>query len=199
MITRKTLFLALIALGALAILYVIIRAMSPSPADKNPLAALAKGEMQETVFVAKPPAQPQATFKGPNGEPVTLADFRGRVVLLNLWASWCGPCVEELPSLDALQGEMGSDRFIVLTVDMDRSKAEAEAFLSKAGIKNLPLYRDNSFALAQALSIPGQPSGLPLTVLYDAQGIERARLSGGANWNSPESRALIKAVFPDAP
>ncbi len=190
---RKNSLIILAASGIAFVLYVVLQSLSTPAALRNPLGPLAVGEMQELVFLNQPPAQPTAEFSGPDG-PVTLADFQGKVVLLNLWASWCGPCVEELPSLDMLQGELGSDAFMVLAVDMDRSKAEAIAFLTKAGIKNLPLYHDNRFALAQKLSVPGQPSGLPLTVLYDKDGIERARLSGGADWNGPEARALIEAV-----
>ncbi|MDQ7017709.1 MAG: TlpA disulfide reductase family protein [Robiginitomaculum sp.] len=190
---RKTAFIILAATGAAFVLYVIVQSLSTPKAARNPLAAYAVGEMQELVLLKTPPKQPMAEFDGPDGK-VTLADFRGKTVLLNLWASWCGPCVEELPSLDRLQGELGSDDFMVLAVDMDRSKADAEAFLTKAGIKNLLLYHDNRFALAQNLSVPGLPSGLPITVLYDKNGIERARLSGGADWNGEEARALIAAV-----
>ena len=190
---RKTAIIILAASGAAFLLYVIAQSLASPGAGQNPLKPLARGAMQELVLLKTPPAQPGDAFDGPNG-PAHLADFRGRTVLLNLWASWCGPCVEELPSLSALQKAMGDKDFLVLTVDMDRSKKDAEDFLAKAGIDNLPLYRDNSFALAQKLTVPGAPSGLPLTVLYDADGRERARLSGGADWNSAEARALIRAV-----
>lgn len=190
---RKNIIIVLAASAMALVLYVILQSLSTPKADRNPLTAYAVGQMQELVLLKTPPAQPVARFEGPNG-PVTLADFRGKTVLLNLWASWCGPCVEELPSLDRLQGALGSDDFMVLAVDMDRSKAEAMAFLKKAQIKNLPLYHDNRFALAQKLSVPGLPSGLPLTVLYDKNGVERARLSGGADWDGDDARALIRAV-----
>jgi thiol-disulfide isomerase/thioredoxin len=190
---RKNILVVLAVSGIALVLYVIMQSLSSPTAARNPLKAFATGQMQELVLLEAPPAQPLDSFAGPDG-PVTLADFRGKVVLLNLWASWCGPCVEELPSLDRLQGALGSDDFMVLAVDMDRSRAEAEAFLKKTDIQNLPLYHDNRFALAQKLSVPGLPSGLPLTVLYDKNGIERARLSGGADWNGKDARALIAAV-----
>jgi thiol-disulfide isomerase/thioredoxin len=191
---RKNAIIILAASGLAFAAYVVMQSLSGQSAARNPLTVYAKGEMQELVFLKAPPVQPVAEFNGPDGK-VTLADFQGRVVLLNLWASWCGPCVEELPSLDQLQDELGGDDFMVLAVDMDRSKAEAEAFLAKAGIKNLPLYHDNRFALAQKLSVPGLPSGLPITVLYDKSGNELARLSGGADWNGEEAHALIKAAL----
>ena len=191
---RKTAIIILAASGLAFAAFVVMQSLSGQGAARNPLAVYAKGEMQELIFLKSPPAQPMAEFDGPDGK-VTLADFHGRVVLLNLWASWCGPCVEELPSLDRLQGELGSDDFMVLAVDMDRAKSEAQAFLAKAGIKNLPLYHDNRFALAQKLSVPGLPSGLPITVLYDKNGNELARLSGGADWNGEEAHALIKAAL----
>ncbi len=190
---RKTVLIVLAAAAAAFILYVIAQALTSPPASRHPLQALATGPMQELVFLDKPPAQPQDSFDGPDGK-TRLADFRGRTVLLNLWASWCGPCVEEMPSLSALQQAMGGDDFVVLTVNMDRSRADAEAFLRQAGITNLPLYRDTSFALAQKLTVPGAPSGLPLTVLYDKNGREQARLSGGADWNSDAAHTLITAV-----
>ncbi len=189
----KNTIIVLAATGLAFILYVLMQSLAAPKADRNPLEALAKGEMKELVLLKTPPAQPMEPFEGPDGA-VTLADFRGKTVLLNLWASWCAPCVAELPSLDRLQGELGDDGFMVLTINMDRSKKEALAFLAKTDIKNLPLYHDNRFAIAQKLSVPGLPSGLPITVLYDKNGIERARLSGGADWNGPEAHALIAAV-----
>ena len=190
---RKTVLIVLAASAAAVILYVIAQALTSPPASRNPLKALATGPMQELVFLDNPPAQPLDRFDGPGGK-TSLADFRGRTVLLNLWASWCAPCVEEMPSLSALQQALGGDDFVVLTVNMDRAKADAQAFLDKAGISNLPLYRDTSFALAQKLTVPGAPSGLPLTILYDKSGREQARLSGGADWNSEAAHRLIQAV-----
>ncbi len=190
---RKNMIIVLAASGATFLLYVIMQSLSTPNATRNPLTAFAVGEMKELVVLKTPPPQPIASFNGPDG-PVSLADFQGKTVLLNLWASWCAPCVEELPSLDRLQGELGSDDFMVLAIDMDRSKAEAEEFLATTEIKNLALYHDNRFAIAQKLTVPGLTSGLPITVLYDAKGNERARLSGGADWNGADARALIAAV-----
>lgn len=190
---RKIALIVLAASAAAFILYVIVQSLASPKGAQNPLKSLATGAMQELVFLPAPPAQPQDAFDGPDGK-VTLADFRGKPVLLNLWASWCGPCVAEMPSLSALQKTMGGKDFMVLTVNMDRSKADATGFLNKANISNLPLYRDSSFALAQKLSVPGAPSGLPLSVLYDKDGREQARLSGGADWNSDAAHTLIAAV-----
>lgn len=183
----------LLVMGVGGFLYVITQSLSTPKAARNPLATYLVGEMKEVVLLGAPPAQPDVTFEGPDGQ-ASLKDFRGKTVLLNLWASWCAPCVEELPSLDRLQGEIGNDDFMVLALNMDRSKADAEAFLNETNIKNIALYHDNRFAVAKNLTVPGLPSGLPITVLYDKNGVERARLSGGANWNGGDARALIAAV-----
>lgn len=191
---RKPALIALLLLGIIAVIVVIAQSLSTPRDGGNPLEHLAVGEMQELVLLEQPPTQPTSLFDGPDGETSLMA-FRGKAVLLNLWASWCAPCVEELPSLDLLQAALGSDDFMVLAVDMDRSKVEAMEFLATTQIKNLPLYHDNKFGLAQSLAVPGLPSGLPITVLYDKYGVERARLAGGADWNGEDARALIDAVI----
>lgn len=195
---QKPALIAVFALGVLAVLYVIVQSLSTPNASRNPLSAFAIGEMQGLVLLDKPPTQPLSSFIGPDGE-TNLAAFRGKTVLLNLWASWCAPCVEELPSLDQLQSTYGNEGFMVLALNMDRSRNEAERFLATTNIQNLPLYHDKNFGLAQGLSVPGLPSGLPITVLYDKNGIERARLSGGADWNSEETKALIASVIENTP
>lgn len=126
---------------------------------------------------------PALQFEDAAGHPHTLADFRGKVVLLNLWATWCAPCREEMPALDRLEAELGSPRFEVVAVSVDPQGAGlARKFFAEAGVKSLALYIDPS---AQAAFRVGAP-GLPASLLIDANGREVARQLGPAKWDSPE-------------
>jgi thiol-disulfide isomerase/thioredoxin len=138
------------------------------------------------VTVVPRPA-PEAVFLGPGGAPQRLSDFRGRVVLVNLWASWCEPCLREMPALNRLQGRLGGKNFQVVAVNLDRNPEEGRAFLRARGIRNLALYRDDKLALFQAVSAPG----LPLSLLIDRQGHTIGRLAGPAAWDGPAARKVI--------
>ena len=130
---------------------------------------------------------PRIAFEDGDGTPVTIADFAGRPVLLNLWATWCAPCVAEMPTLDALAGRVG-DRIAVLTVseDMD-GRAKVDAFFRKYGFANLEAFLDPELALMPALEI----GTLPTTILYDARGREVWRMMGMEEWNGPRAATLI--------
>jgi thiol-disulfide isomerase/thioredoxin len=132
-------------------------------------------------------AAPGTRFEDPDGEKVTLADFRGKPVLLNLWATWCAPCVKELPTLDALQTREG-ERLKVLTVSQDmEGRAKVEAFLAKRTYRTLEAWLDPEMALMSDLGV----SSLPTTILYDAQGREVWRVAGDKDWAGPEAAALL--------
>jgi thiol-disulfide isomerase/thioredoxin len=128
-----------------------------------------------------------------------LEAFRGKVLVMNLWATWCAPCIKEMPSLDRLRADRASDRFEVVSISFDRSMSDARDFYERTGISSLELYQDSSTAFAARLGV----SGIPITVIYDPEGRELARLSDGAEWDSPEALALIDAVllesFPETP
>ena len=130
---------------------------------------------------------PRIAFEDGDGKPVTIADFAGRPVLLNLWATWCAPCVAEMPTLDALAGRVG-DRIAVLTVseDMD-GRAKVDAFFRKYGFAHLEAFLDPELALMPALEI----GTLPTTILYDSRGREVWRMMGMEEWNGPRAAALI--------
>ena len=131
---------------------------------------------------------PAASFINGNGATVSLDDWRGKVVLLNLWATWCVPCRKEMPALDRLQGALGSSDFEVVALSIDRAGAAgARRFLDSIGIKNLKLYADPTAKLANTFRAPG----LPMTILVDRQGREAGRLIGPAEWDSAEAQALI--------
>jgi thiol-disulfide isomerase/thioredoxin len=132
-------------------------------------------------------AAPDTPFEDPDGEKVTLADFRGKRVLLNLWATWCAPCVKELPTLDALQTREG-ERLTVLTVSQDlEGRAKVEAFLEKGKYRTLEAWLDPEMALMSDLGV----SSLPTTILYDAAGREVWRVAGDKDWAGAEAAALL--------
>lgn len=132
------------------------------------------------------------TFKDASGTDRSLADFKGRVVLLNLWATWCAPCRKEMPDLAKLQKELGGPGFEVVALSLDRKGAEASsAFLKETGADNLALYTDTeSKALAAVNAL-----GLPATILIDKDGKEAGRLLGPANWASDEAKAMIRELM----
>lgn len=159
-------------------------------------AHLARGTMEKFIFRAEPDQIDGLAFESPQGDPITLADFAGKTVLVNLWATWCAPCVEELPTLDALQKAMGSERFEVLAINVDRGRGDAPAeFFDRLGIAHLALYRDPTTKIGLALGA----FGLPTTVLFDAQGRDRGRLVGPAEWDAPETQALIRHFMTEDP
>ena len=132
------------------------------------------------------------SFANAKGETVDLTKWKGRVVLLNLWATWCAPCRKEMPDLAKLQAAMGGADFEVVALSVDRKGLEAsQAFLKEIGVSNLAAYIEpeaKSLAALQAL-------GLPATVLIDKQGKEAARLLGPADWSSAETQAMVKALL----
>jgi thiol-disulfide isomerase/thioredoxin len=154
--------------------------------------ALAKGPMAGVVIHAQRKTLGAFTFKDANGKDVDLSAWKGRVVLLNLWATWCTPCRKEMPDIAKLQKELGSTDFEVVALSVDRKGLEAsQAFLKDIGADNLKAYTDQpstSLAAIQAL-------GLPASILIDRKGQEAGRILGPAEWASPEAQAMIKALI----
>ena len=161
-------------------------------ASVGSLKSLATGAL--AGFLVREPRKDIApfTFKDVAGADKTLADFKGRVILLNLWATWCAPCRKEMPDLAKLQKELGGPDFEVVALSLDIKGAEASAaFLKETGADNLALYTDTNSASLAAL----QALGLPSTILIDRDGKEAGRLLGPANWSSDEAKNLIKAAM----
>jgi thiol-disulfide isomerase/thioredoxin len=147
--------------------------------------ALAKG----------PKPLPELAFTDAEDKPVTLAAYKGKTVLLNFWATWCAPCVKEMPSLDRLQAEMGKDRFVVLPLSLDGpSRPKVAPFYADRKLTNLGIYFDKGKKVLGALDV----SVLPTSILIDAQGRELGRLEGDADWDKPEALALMKAAVESA-
>lgn len=141
------------------------------------------------VFAAAEPRPvPEIDFQDGEGYPRTLEDFRGRVVLLNLWASWCVPCRKEMPSLDRLQAQLGSADFEVVALSIDKSPEAVRDFYREFRIRHLALYVDPTAQATQLLGVPG----IPATLLIDRDGRELWRLMGPAQWDAPATVAHLR-------
>ncbi len=131
-----------------------------------------------------------------DGRTVTLADFAGKTVLLNLWATWCVPCRAEMPALDRLQGALGGDRFAVVAVNVDvRDPARARRFLADIGVHRLTFYADPTLQILDRLRSRGLALGLPTTVLVDGKGCRVGVMEGPAAWDSDQAKALVGAAI----
>jgi thiol-disulfide isomerase/thioredoxin len=158
----------------------------------SPLKGLNTGPMAAFVVRSEPQALPDFTFKGPHDAEMTSAEFKGKVVLLNIWATWCVPCREEMPQLNELQAELGGENFEVAAINIDKGAADkAKGFLEETGAEALTLYTDPTGKLFGMLKVVGMPT----TLLLNPQGQEMGRLVGPADWASPEAKDLIKAAI----
>jgi len=172
--------LAVLAVSALGI-YLVIgeRAASPVTATHTGVG-----------WASAPQAVPDVRFQDADGKPFTLSNFRGKVVLLNVWATWCAPCRKEMPALDRLQQKLGGPDFQVVALAIDNGGAAAvQRFYDEMGIRAIAVYVDYS---AEA---PGKlrALGIPTTLLIDREGRERWRKSGPAEWDSPEIIESLRA------
>ncbi|MFN0264874.1 thiol:disulfide interchange protein TlpA [Tepidamorphus sp. 3E244] len=167
-------------------------------ADDQRMAAVssrATGEVAALLVPKAPQPLPPLAFKTADGRDVTLADFKGRAILLNLWATWCAPCRKEMPALDRLQGTLGGDRFEVVAVNVDtRNPEKARDFLEEVGVTELTFYADNSMQIFRDLKSYGRAFGMPTTVLIDETGCELGTMAGPAEWDSREALELIRAA-----
>ena len=181
--------IALPVVGIAVFLYVVFAAMN-NPSH-SAFSDYATGEMRQLEFLEAPPPRPSTAFVDGEGNTVTLADYEGQVILVNLWATWCGPCIVEMPELDQLQGDLGGEDFQVVTISLDRSIEEPREFYAENGIEHLPLLHENTFGIATA----AQARGLPMTILYDRRGMEIARMPRDAHWASEDAYAFIRAAI----
>jgi thiol-disulfide isomerase/thioredoxin len=135
---------------------------------------------------------PEVTFLDGDGQERSLQEFQGRVVVLNLWATWCAPCRKEMPSLDRLQAELGGDDLEVIALAVDRGDLDQiAAFYDELGVTNLTLYHDPTAKAGRVLRAPG----LPTTVVIDRQGNEIGRVLGDAEWDGEEVASLLKEAI----
>jgi thiol-disulfide isomerase/thioredoxin len=183
---------AVLLIGVAAVLYVMAQA-SFKPAGVVDLNEFKKASLAKLDVPAQPRAAPATVFTDGAGKPHTLADFKGQVVVMNLWATWCGPCKEEMPTLAKLQAVYATQpvKVVALSVDREKDYAAADQFI--AAHTPLTVYRDPGYKFAFGMTPAAE--GFPTTVIYDRKGMERARLSGGADWSSPEAREVVERLL----
>jgi thiol-disulfide isomerase/thioredoxin len=171
-------------------------ACTPAAEQAKALDPLVTGEVAALQLARRPQDLSSVAFKGTDGKPMTLAAFKGKVALVNLWATWCAPCRQEMPALDRLQAALGGDAFTVVPISIDTGDAaRPAAFLASVGVTNLPLYRDPSTDIFEEVKQRGLAIGLPVTVLVDRRGCHLGHMNGPAEWDSDDGRALIEAAI----
>jgi thiol-disulfide isomerase/thioredoxin len=160
------------------------------------LAPLAHGEVAALTMATTPLRLPDLTFEGADGKPRKLSDWRGRTVLLNLWATWCVPCRKEMPALESLQAKLGGPDFEVVAVNIDtRDPEKPKNFLKEANLSRLGYFSDQKAKIFQDLKGIGRALGMPTSVLVDGRGCEIATIAGPAEWDSEDAIKLITAAL----
>jgi thiol-disulfide isomerase/thioredoxin len=183
--------MAMLAAGTLAVLYVLFAAAS-KPQPISGLSRFAIGEMARLTMEEAPPPLPTRAIRNAAGEEVYLSAYEGEVLVLNLWATWCAPCMEEMPTLGVLQRRFaGRLNVVPVSVDSEADRAKAQLELAQLSGGALPFLIDISRGVLFDVEAPG----MPVTIIYDRNGAELVRLAGGADWDSPEAVALMEAVL----
>ena len=160
------------------------------------IAPLAHGEVAALTMATTPLQLPDLAFEDAEGKPRKLSDWRGKTVLVNLWATWCVPCRKEMPALDSLQAKLGGKDFEVVAVNIDtRDPDKPKNFLKEANLTRLGYFADSKAKVFQDLKGIGKALGMPTSVLVDGQGCEIANLAGPAEWASEDAIKLIKAAM----
>ncbi len=173
-----------------------VQACEASSQLAETISPLVHGPIASLQISQSPADINQLAFKRADGSATSMADFNGRAVLLNLWATWCAPCRKEMPDLDELQASLGGDDFEVVTVSIDRgAPAVAQAFLDEIETKHLALYYDESMKIFQALKSQGMAFGMPTTLVVDQKGCALGHMAGPANWADPVAQTMLKAVI----
>ncbi|MDP3592724.1 TlpA disulfide reductase family protein [Phenylobacterium sp.] len=182
-------------LGVAGIVYIIAQA-SINPQRETNLKSLATGEMAKFVTPLEAAPAPVNSFQDPTGAPKRIADFKGKVTVVNLWATWCGPCVIEMPTLAKLAADYQGKPVEIVAISVDRpdDADKARAFIAKHA--PLAFYHDPKMALPFAFKPTA--SGMPTTIIYGADGVERGRLAGGADWGGKDAKALIDKVLAES-
>jgi thiol-disulfide isomerase/thioredoxin len=168
----------------------------PAVETARRLAPLARGEVAALAVAEHPLLVPDLAFRDAAGAERKLSDWRGRTVLVNLWATWCVPCRKEMPALDALEGKLGGPRFEVVAVNIDtRDSDKPHAWLEEVGVNRLTYYADPSAKVFQDLKLIGRAFGLPTTLLVDPSGCEIGNVAGPAEWASQDGLNLVRAAI----
>ena len=171
-------------------------ACAPALATAKRIAPLAHGEVAALAVAHTGFRVPDLTFKDDGGQARTLRDWRGRTVLLNLWATWCVPCRKEMPALDALQAKLGSDQFQVVAVNIDtRDPQKPRNFLNQVGVRHLAYFADDSAQAFETLKEAGKAFGMPTTLIVGPHGCEIGTMAGPAEWASDDGVKLVSAAL----
>jgi thiol-disulfide isomerase/thioredoxin len=171
-------------------------ACRPAVALARKLAPLARGEVAALTMATTPLKLPDLAFEDADGKPRKLSDWRGRTVLVNLWATWCVPCRREMPALESLQTKLGGPDFQVVAVNIDtRDPDKPRNFLNDAKLTRLGYFNDQKAKVFQDLKSIGRALGMPTSVLVDGQGCEIATIAGPADWASEDAIKLITAAI----
>jgi thiol-disulfide isomerase/thioredoxin len=174
-------------------------ACRPAVALSQKLAPLAHGEVAALTMATTPLKLPDLAFEDADGKPRKLSDWRGRTVLVNLWATWCVPCRREMPALNGLQTKLGGPDFEVVAVNIDtRDPEKPKNFLKDANLTRLGYFADEKAKVFQDLKSIGRALGMPTSVLVDGQGCEIATIAGPADWASDDAVKLISAAIKPA-
>lgn len=168
-----------------------VAAQTLDAAARAEIEAMRDGDMRKLVVHEAPAAAPDVAFAGPDGAEITLAASNGTLRLVNFWATWCAPCREEMPSLQAVEQALEPQGVKVVLVATGRNDPAAiERFFAEAGIDRLETGLDPKGLLARAAGVPG----LPVTLVLNREGDEIARLTGGADWNGESARAILSSL-----
>ena len=207
-LSRSRLAMGVGAIGCLAVggaFYALSRADLPpavaaecraAQAVAQRIGPLARGEVAALSIARTPKRPPEIAFNGSQGQATGLKDLGGKFVLVNLWATWCIPCRQEMPALDKLQAKFGGKDFEVVAINVDtRNPEKPKAWLAENGIHNLAYNADPSGKLLQVLQQSGHVVGLPTTILLDPAGCEIALLKGPAEWASDDAATLLRAAL----
>jgi len=171
----------------------------PAVETASRIAPLARGEVAALAVARTPFLLPDLAFKDGAGREHTLNDWRGRTILLNLWATWCVPCRKEMPALDTLQADLGGAKFDVVAVNIDtRDPQKPLNFLKDIGVTHLAYYSDQSAKVFQDLKVAGKAFGMPTTLLVDRSGCEIGEMAGPAEWASADGLKLVNAIVEPA-
>jgi thiol-disulfide isomerase/thioredoxin len=182
----------MMAVGTLAVLYVLFAAASKPEQTPGGYARFATGPMRALTVMDTPPPLMTRTVRDAQGRDTNLRAFTGQVLVVNIWATWCAPCMEEMPTLGALQRRFaGRIRVVPVSIDDEGHKAAAQAELNQLSQNSLPFLID----ITRGILFDSAAAGMPVTIIYDPEGREVARLAGGADWSSDEAANLMEAVL----
>lgn len=159
------------------------------------LSSAAESGIEKLVWHEMPQTVPNTPFQNGAGDTVTLSDFNGKLLVVNLWATWCAPCIDEMPTLDKLEAELGGDDFHVIALSQDREgERVARPFIEKNGWSNLELYVSDGSTFGREAKV----RGLPTTLIIAPDGTEIARLEGTAEWDSQDFKAVFRDLLEGA-